>query len=295
MYYNRIYIDNFLINAVRCDYCMNELLLNNQLLPIVLDAGFSEKLPDGIQPVESADYHIMLYVTGGKLAITEDGINYNLKNGDVIFLRQNSGRTISVSGKSGIHLYYFFFYMEQERETIHELSKVYTVPKMLSEISGSILDIKIRDYAGYFQNPGELSVININTAFYDILAECIKMNREYHPFQNNLTDEIISYLKEYVNQPLNTRDMEKRFYLTYKYMGTAFKKSTGSTILEYHTGLRMKQALRLLTTTFYSIDEISRQLGYSDALYFSRVFKKHYKKSPQIYRKDYKKSQTQSQ
>ncbi len=267
---------------------MNEISLNNQTLPIVLNFGSSEKLPE--IPYAAPGFSVMLCVTGGKLSVSEAGINYNLKNGDIIFLKQNLKPHINISGKTGIHLYYFFFYMGQEQEAFGELSKSYTVPKMLEGISGSVLDIKIHDYAGYYQTPGELSALNINTFFYDILCECIKLNREYHSFQNDLSDEIISYLKEYANQPLNTRDMEKRFYLTYKYMGTAFKKSTGSTILGYHTALRMKQARRLLITTFYSIDEISRQLGYSDALYFSRVFKKHYGQSPQIYRKTHKKT-----
>ncbi len=270
---------------------MNEIILNNQTLPIVLNAGFAEKLPENMTKADSSDYHIMLYIINGKISITEEGITYNIKSGDIIFLRRNLNIRINTYGKSGIHLYYFFFYMKQEPETFPELAKSYTVPKTLEGISGSVLDIKIHDYAVYFQNSHESSALAVNTSFYDILSECIKLNREYHSFQNNLSDEIKNYLREYADKPLNTRDMEKRFYLTYKYMGTAFKKSTGSTILQYHTDLRMKQAHRLLTTTFYSIDEISRQLGYSDALYFSRVFKKYYGQSPQIYRKAHRKPQ----
>lgn len=279
---------------------MNEIILNNQTLPIVIDAGFTEKLYDITDRIYRSEHrpghHIMLYATGDALSIYEDGTDYVLKSGDVIFLNTDLDIHINISGRPDICLYYFFFYMSREKETgkdkeaFPELLKSYTLPKVLEGISGSVLDIKLHDYPGYFQNPNELAALGINTAFYDILCECVRLNREYHSFQNNLSDEIIEYLKEYSNQPLNTRDMEKRFYLTYKYMGTAFKKSTGSTILRYHTGLRMKQARRLLITTFYSIDEISRQLGYSDALYFSRVFKKYYGQSPQIYRKTHRKT-----
>lgn len=268
---------------------MNEILLNNQILPIVLNAGFTEKIPDEINSGR-ADYNIMLYITGGRISVTEDSVSYDMKPGDLLFLKHNTDHSMHISGKSGIRMYYFLFYMEQETKTSGELMKTYTLPKCLEGISGSVLDGKIHDYTGYFQNTNELTGLNINTRFYDILSECIKLKHEYHTFQNSLSDKIINYLHEYSNQPLNTTDMEKRFYLTYKYMGTAFKKNTGSTILGYHTAIRMEQAQRLLTTTLYSIDEISRQLGYSDALYFSRVFKKHYGQSPQIYRKNHLKS-----
>ena len=54
------------------------------------------------------------------------------------------------------------------------------------------------------------------------------------------------------------------------------------------TNLRMKSAEMLLTAMWaneYTVSEIARMCGYDDALYFSRVFKKHYGCSPSTFAK----------
>lgn len=52
----------------------------------------------------------------------------------------------------------------------------------------------------------------------------------------------------------------------------------GRSPLEYFTSTRMKTAERMLTlwADGYTIAEIAEMCGFGNALYFSRVFKKHY-------------------
>lgn len=74
----------------------------------------------------------------------------------------------------------------------------------------------------------------------------------------------------------------------YDYLRKLFKKEVGVSPLEYMTSLRMKSAETLLTamwTNEYTISEIARMCGFDDALYFSRVFKKHYGCSPTSFAK----------
>lgn len=74
----------------------------------------------------------------------------------------------------------------------------------------------------------------------------------------------------------------------YDYLRKLFKKEMGITPLEYMTSLRMKKAEIMLTTMWgndYSISEIAELCGFDDALYFSRVFKKYFGKSPSAFAK----------
>lgn len=75
----------------------------------------------------------------------------------------------------------------------------------------------------------------------------------------------------------------------YDYMRKLFKKEMGLTPLEYMTGLRMKKAELMLTAMWgsdYSVAEIGQLCGFEDALYFSRVFKKHFGISPSAFAKN---------
>lgn len=71
----------------------------------------------------------------------------------------------------------------------------------------------------------------------------------------------------------------------YDYLRKLFKKEMGMTPLEYMTKLRMKKAESLLCAMSkdYSVAEIALLCGYEDALYFSRVFKKHFDCSPSTF------------
>lgn len=64
-----------------------------------------------------------------------------------------------------------------------------------------------------------------------------------------------------------------------------FKHYMDSSPIRYLTESRMKYALKLLENTQLSVKEIAHKCGYSDQLYFSNTFRKHYGKSPREYRK----------
>lgn len=65
-----------------------------------------------------------------------------------------------------------------------------------------------------------------------------------------------------------------------------FRKVTGCSFKQYHTDYRMKLASTMLKTMpNRPVTEVARELGYEDPLYFSRVFRQHFGRSPSGYRK----------
>ncbi len=69
----------------------------------------------------------------------------------------------------------------------------------------------------------------------------------------------------------------------YDYARKRFKKEIGQTPLEYMTQLRMKKAENMLSSMAsmgHTVAEVAQLCGYDNALYFSRVFKKHFGVSP---------------
>ena len=64
-----------------------------------------------------------------------------------------------------------------------------------------------------------------------------------------------------------------------------FKKYTGTTPMQFVTSIRITNAQMLLETTNYAVNEISRNVGYDNPLYFSRLFRKQKGCAPSQFRK----------
>lgn len=87
---------------------------------------------------------------------------------------------------------------------------------------------------------------------------------------------VIEHIKERIlhdlGRPLNINQFAQVTRLTPAYIRLLFKRSTGLRIQEFLLRHRMEEAMRLCRETPILVKEIARRVGYSDPLYFSRVF-----------------------
>ena len=93
-----------------------------------------------------------------------------------------------------------------------------------------------------------------------------------------------------INQLENTYDdvnissIAKSHHVTLSHFIRSFKEIYGTTPNEYRQNYRISLAMNLIKTTNLSVQEVATQCGFSDPLYFSRVFKKRVGVSPLQYR-----------
>jgi transcriptional regulator GlxA family with amidase domain len=74
-----------------------------------------------------------------------------------------------------------------------------------------------------------------------------------------------------------------------------FKAATGLTLIDYQQNLRIEEAKRLLESSKRSADAISADVGYEDASFFRRLFKRRTGLTPVRYRRMFQPSQLGSQ
>ncbi|MDD7301459.1 MAG: helix-turn-helix transcriptional regulator [Eubacteriales bacterium] len=73
-------------------------------------------------------------------------------------------------------------------------------------------------------------------------------------------------------------------------MSHLFKSRSGMTINQYVNALRIDEARAMLDSTDMSIQDIGLTVGFSDANYFSNVFRASVGVSPREYRNRFRKS-----
>lgn len=95
--------------------------------------------------------------------------------------------------------------------------------------------------------------------------------------------EILSHVSD---SSYSLDDGLKKMPLNYDYIRKLFKKETGATPREYLLKERMTLAQSLLSGGIsnrysrYSVSQVAEACGFSEPLYFSKVFKKYFGKSP---------------
>ena len=91
-------------------------------------------------------------------------------------------------------------------------------------------------------------------------------------------------MQEKLHLDINIEQIAHELHLSSGHLRYLFKKYKGISPKAYLTEIRMNRAAELLKTTDYTVGEISKSVGYEDALCFSKAFKKIKKLSPYNYR-----------
>jgi len=103
--------------------------------------------------------------------------------------------------------------------------------------------------------------------------------------QPDLIGASIDFMHKNINVSLSLEELAKETNLSTSHYCLLFRKKTGQTPLGFFTYLRIQHACRLLDFSDLKIKQIAEELGFDDPYYFSRVFKKIMRLSPQVYRK----------
>ncbi|HEY0828865.1 MAG TPA: AraC family transcriptional regulator, partial [Bacilli bacterium] len=101
---------------------------------------------------------------------------------------------------------------------------------------------------------------------------------------------IVEAIKLYIDgnyaEELSLSMFAERNYIHTTYLSELFKKHVGSTFSEYLLQTRMVNAVKLLKDPALRLSDIADLVGFSNASYFSSVFKKHYGVSPNDFRSE---------
>ena len=93
------------------------------------------------------------------------------------------------------------------------------------------------------------------------------------------------YINNHFREEISLELLSEKAFMNKFYLVHAFKQYKGISPINYLIQLRIKEAKELLSTTNYSISQISESSGFSSQSYFSQVFKKETGMTPNEYRK----------
>lgn len=98
-------------------------------------------------------------------------------------------------------------------------------------------------------------------------------------------DRILAYIQENYALPLSNAALGRVFSFHPSYVSRLIRRHTGLPLHRYLIRCRVSVALNLLQTTGLSVAEVAYAVGFSDANYFTRCFRRHVGVSPSRYQR----------
>lgn len=139
------------------------------------------------------------------------------------------------------------------------LKKMPDMPETMIEIS------EILFYAYDYDDLYQLLFDELNR----LLFKTYERSREENP----LPKRVREYLDKHFTEQIEYGELDKVFGYNVRYIGSVFKDAYGVSPSKYVIDCKMKLAKKiLLENKGILLKEVSRIVGYDDALYFSRVF-----------------------
>ncbi|WP_308636214.1 response regulator [Paenibacillus silvisoli] len=95
---------------------------------------------------------------------------------------------------------------------------------------------------------------------------------------------VIDYVNTNYHQNVSLQMLADEFYMNRNYISQLFIKHVSQSFTDYLAELRVRHACELLKNSNLPIHRVGERVGYHDAYYFSKIFKKIVGKTPREYR-----------
>lgn len=102
--------------------------------------------------------------------------------------------------------------------------------------------------------------------------------------ENDVISNIKTYIDHHYEKDLTLEFVSSLFHLNRSYLSSAFKAHTGTSFVDYVNYVRISHAKELLENTDKKMYQIAQAVGYENAKYFFRIFKKIEGVTPEQFR-----------
>ena len=216
-------------------------------------------------------FHELTFLVDGKMSYYVDGEKYDMGSGDIIYVPAGSMRQRDIGDGHNDYVSINF----------HAHSRL----ALKNHISKGITD-EIELLLKYFdtehKNP---TVINHNKLNFILEAMIMQIADNIMASSKiSLSTQIANYLMRHYSEHISLEDISNETFFSVAYCESEFRKEFGKSIIHYLIDLRISEAKKLLCETSLPCSVIATMVGFDDANYFSRIFKKRIGVSPLKYR-----------
>ncbi|WP_379133269.1 AraC family transcriptional regulator [Paenibacillus sp. sgz500958] len=256
----------------------------------VLFAGKSQTLPQHQAGPKIYDYYLLHYVEGGSGTFRTEQRKYELGAGDCFLI--HPGQLVSyISDTHQPWEYRWAAFTGHDADKL-VLQAGFTPEKpVLSTAEGSVIPGSLSGIMEAFYGNKESAHLTSLGFLYLIIGDAAQQHSEDSRLPGagsqvkRTVKQMIHFMASQYAHPISIEQMCDSLGYNRAYLSRVFKQETGLSPVTYLLKLRIEKSRQLLRERpELSVEQISSSVGLTDALYFSRQFKRFCGQSPTAYR-----------
>ena len=260
--------------------------------------------------LHSHDYFELFYVLTGSCRHTINNVTSILKEGTLFFIAPNTNHSIGVFDDNSIvmnilirkNFFKDFFLSTISVENIISeffLSNIFSQKKIESLIFyniGDELKSIIKKMLEEQNSSSDYYSYILNHLLALFFFNLLRSNKNYcdikiiSKLDNDRAIKMLAYIYDNYNQ-VSLESLSSTFNYSIEHCSRIIKKELGKTFSTLVQEIRLNKAKDYLLHTPMSVEAICYEVGYDSLSSFQRLFKKHYKLTPGLYREKNRKRQ----
>ncbi|KQO10681.1 AraC family transcriptional regulator [Paenibacillus sp. Leaf72] len=243
--------------------------------------------PDNILRGYKTTRHGLLFPIRGEARLQVDDATYDLQPGAIFHSPPNKLLNSHVTSQS-VYEYYLVLYRldnQQDTDSAHTCDTHFRLePGVHSRVHEHLAMLH-----QHMHSPGGIGKLRAKELFLGIMHQVLvgckhrESGESGYPPDKTAIEEAVAYINGHYMHPLTLGELSELHAMSPKRFSYFFHKYTGFRPIDYVIHYRMERASELLKIGQFPIRDIAGSVGYSNPLYFSRIFKKKFGLSPSAY------------
>ena len=216
-------------------------------------------------------FNELTFLFSGEMTYIVNGVEHVITSGDIIYVASDSIRQRDIGDVPNDYLSINF-----HSDTPLEFDTV------LKNCINNEIKLLLSYFESAYSSPSTDRQTKLKLALETLILQIT--DNLYDNYTSPLSAEIISFISSHYTERITLNDISQATFYSAAYCENEFKKTTGKSIINYLIDVRVSAAKKLLAESSMSCARIATAVGFDDANYFSRIFKKRTGYSPLKYR-----------
>lgn len=248
---------------------------------------------------EAHNFWECVYVDRGEIIVCEDGREFHLGRGEILFHAPNVFHTLRANGEVAPNLVVISFSCRSAAA-----ERLRGLRASLGRAGKSLISTILRESEAVFATPlgdpmtkqmekqavipfgaEQLILSSLEELLILLLREeeeGVKSPQRYHA-EGDLFTRLCTYMQDHLGSTVTLPELARFAGVSISTVKAAFRAQAGCGALTYFTRLKMEAAKTYIREGRYNFTEIAEMLGYESIHYFSRRFRLFYGLSPSEY------------